>query len=272
MRLVTIVSICLMAAPLFAGDVWMVQGYALAATPSPLYFTVWSGDALFFNTTDVPVTIRLINTSDAPIPLGQPTSFSIRAHQAATLDAAIAGGWQPASSPPIWVDHIDVPDGVRIESRLELSVLTLFGPPPPVGSAPMFGKLSFPIVRSLAPPGQQQLFLGADNSRTDSRINIGVYNGGTVLATAHLEVRRACDDTVVASQEIIVGANSLSQVSLHPRQDAGPCADTRALTWENYALVMVDQPSFSYVSTLLNHPLETTPPVLRIPAAIVFNQ
>jgi len=169
------------------------------------------------------------------------------------------------------VDHLEVPDGVKIESRLELGG-TSCSPTTPASFPAAFGKLSFPVVRSLAPANTRQLFLGADNGASDSRVNIGVFNASVVPALAHLEVRRACDDLLLASQDATIAANQLSQISLFPVIDRPPCADERANGYASYAAVTVDQPSLAYVSTLSNHPLETDPPVLRVPAAISFNQ
>lgn len=270
MRIIASVVCLVLTVPLFADDIWIVQGYAQAATADPLYFTVWAGDALLFNTTDSVATIRLLETSNGAVPSNAVKSFDIQPHQAVTLNKMVGGAWQPTSFPPIWVDHLDVPTGVRVESRLELTELSLIGPP--MVNPPMFGKLSFPVIRGLAPAGQQQLLLGADNSRTDSRINVGVYNGANTVAKAHIEIKRACDDAVVASDDFTVAANSLNQVSLQPPEDTIPCASGRASTWANYAVVTADEPSFTYVTTLLNHPLDNQPPVLRITAAVAAAQ
>ncbi len=259
----------LIASTVFASDVWVVQGSAQAATPTPCLFTLWVGDVLFFNTNPGSVNVALIGTSDSP-PASSQASFTIGAGQAATLNAKTNFTWVPSSRPPIWVDHLSVPDGVRIESRLELSEAECF--PPPASFPAAFGKLSFPVYRSLAPAGSQQLFLGADNGTADSRVNIGVYNAGTVRAAAHLEVRRACDDLVVATEGVTIAPNSLTQFSLQPTQDRPACIDNRANAYANYATVTVDQPSLAYVSTLSNHPLDMNPPVLRIPAAMSFSQ
>jgi len=263
------VVVGLVASTLVAADVWVVQGSAQAATPTPCLFTLWVGDVLFFNTNPGSVNVALVGTSDSP-PASSQGGFTIGAGQAATLNAKTNFTWFPSSRPPIWVDHLSVPDGVRIESRLELSEAECF--PPPASFPAAFGKLSFPVYRSLAPAGSPQLFLGADNGSADSRVNIGVYNAGTVQGAAHLEVRRACDDFVGAAQDVTIGPNSLTQFSLQQTQDHPACTDNRADAYENYATVTVDQPSLAYVSTLSNHPLDVNPQVLSIPAAVSFSQ
>jgi hypothetical protein len=270
-KISALAGIFFLASTTFGADAWVVQGNTVAATPVPCLWTLWTSDVLFFNTNDFPVTIQLLGTSDVPPPV--PRSFTIGARQAATLNGSAAPGTVavPLNKPPIWVDHLDVPDGVKIESRLELGMADCSASPEnPIPAA--FGKLSFPVIRALAPSATRQVFLGADNGASLSRVNIGVYNASTVAASAHLEVRRACDDFLLATQDVTVGPNGLSQFTLQPTPDRPACGDTRANAHANYATVTVNQPSFAYVSTLSNQPYSASPPVLHVPVAISFNQ
>ena len=95
------------------------------------------------------------------------------------------------------------------------------------------------------------MHLGSDLGQRDVRVNVTVYNAGDQPATAHLELRRACDASVDDSATIVVPAKTALQYgSLHKGADL--CGDPTTLTPRHlrYTVVRVDQPSLSYVSIL----------------------
>lgn len=91
-----------------------------------------------------------------------------------------------------------------------------------------------------------------------SHVNVWIYNGGASAATAHVEVRRQCDDAVVDDTTVTVGAKGSLAVS-------GLAADFRGCPFSRfptavplwipgsiYTIVTVDQPSLSIVSSVAN--------------------
>jgi hypothetical protein len=97
-------------------------------------------------------------------------------------------------------------------------------------------------------------FLSEPTAQT-SHVNVWIYNGGSTAATAHVEVRRQCDDAVI--QEVTVDVPPKSSVSA-----AGLAGDFRGCrvptsprAWSGgsiYTIVTVDQPSLSLVSSVAN--------------------
>jgi len=85
----------------------------------------------------------------------------------------------------------------------------------------------------------------------DGRTNVGVFNAGSVAATATVELRRGCDDVLVASRSVAVPPNSIVQLNGLPFASEG-CSAIRTAAYETYVVVTVDQPSFSYAITLSN--------------------
>jgi hypothetical protein len=269
---IAILLLVLLATTASAADMWVVQGHAFAGTGDPCTLTVWNGDVLFHNTTDAAATVTLLGVSDGPAVGTNVPSFTIPPHRTITLQAKIGAVWQPVGAKPIWIDHLDVPAGVLVESRLEIGSQACFGLPVPI---PFFGKVSFPVVRALTPAGERKVHLGSDLGAVDARVNVGVYNGGQSTAGVTIEVRRACDDAILDRKQITLAANGFVQTTLSPGAPnvsrTSPCfGSTDATLWATYTTVVADQPTLSYASTLAN----TIPdsPVVKVPYAVTFSQ
>ena len=115
-----------------------------------------------------------------------------------------------------------------------------------------------PVVQTLTSAGVPQVHLGTDIGSADlggtpgnGRTNVGIYNAGSVAASATVELRRACDGVLVASQAVAIPANSIVQLVGFSSVFQG-CTAIDTAAFESYVVVTVDQPSFSYAVTLSN--------------------
>jgi len=226
--------------------------------------SVWTDNILFFNRTSVPATVTLLGVSNGTLRTDAPRELQLPPNRATALRTGpffrTAFIWSPLGLPPLWVVHLDVPDGVTVESRDEVYAVFVCGltddglPEPEVA-----GKVSLPIFRSLVPAGRPQVKLGTDLGYRDSRLNVAIYNAGTEQANATVEVRRACDDSLIESRHVTLPANTIAQFGGFAGTGARCVPELAAL----YTTVTVDQPSFSYVSNVSEAPatLGILPPI-----------
>lgn len=211
----------------------------------------WSDDLVFHNSTGADVFVSLIGLSGAPP--SNPTALLVPAGK--TVSARGNVNWSPASAVPVplWVVHLDVPDGIFVQSRAEaFSELCLEGSPSLV---PDFGSFSLPIGRGLTPAGSKKVFLGADLGAEANHANVGVFNGGSTAANAVVEIHQACGDVLLSSQSITIAPNMLVQVNgLAAGLGAATngCPTNTPGNWIRYVTVTVDQSSFSYVVTRMD--------------------
>lgn len=240
----------ILARPVFAADAYFLR---FAATSSPSGGIRWADDILFYNTNPEAVTVRFVGVSNGT-PHADVPDLVLPPHKTvsvATLNPSLVELWAPAFPvPPLWVLHLDVPGGVIAESRDAFYRIEQI---PGVGlaSASPRGKVSMPIVRDLAPPNVPQVHLGADLGGPDSRINVTVYNAASAPAVATIEVRRTCDDTVVATRSVTLAANSATQiVGVAAATPSMQCAGTATAPWVYTVTATVDQPSFTLVSNV----------------------
>jgi hypothetical protein len=246
MRMFFATLLCLLSFAAKAGDMYLLQGSATGA-PAPGACKVydWRGIVLFHNRADVPADIRFVGVSNGrPYP-GAIDSFRLDAHRSSTDGLT---GWFPAQQVTLWVLHLDVPDTVTVEGRIEIGFNQpcIIGGPQSGGGA--YGKLSFPVYRALQPANVTKVHLGTDDAQVRSRVNVAVYNAASVAATAHLEVRQLCDDQVIDSRDVVIGPNTVEQIT--GLRSEPQC--TLPPTMMTYATVNVDQPSLSWVSVLAN--------------------
>lgn len=117
-----------------------VAGFAASAHASDAYFVgfdargqgiiLWRDAILFYNTGTAPTTVRFLELSNggtglAPLTLVLPPGKTVSLYdQDATGDR-----WQTRHLPPVplWVLHLDVPDGVIVESRSQFFQDPQFG-------------------------------------------------------------------------------------------------------------------------------------------------
>jgi hypothetical protein len=169
-----------------------------------------------------------------------------------SLGDTFLASWEPlpvpASGDNLWLLHLDVPDGIIIESRDELirvstSPFAELETPFPLGAAPM------PVFTSIVPASRAQVHLGTDLGYRKSRINVTIYNAAALDGTAHIEVRCPSDGLVVSARDVVVPAKSVVQTNgLDPAIDKS--FDRSCAGWVRYTVVTVDQPSLSLVSVV----------------------
>jgi hypothetical protein len=241
----------LLAPSLFANDVWVIGGKATSQAVDGCTATMWTGDAVFQNTTNAPAVISVLS-SDLILAPPIPVTFTLAPGKTTTFATQRSANPTKFFTPiaPVWIDHFDVPEGVVVEGRIEIGASVCNVSPPIFG--PVNGKVSTPTFHSLVAANTLQRHLGTDIGLIDARVNVGVYNGGDLRANAHVEVRRACNDALLASTNVSVERNSLVQVSLNPGAPQVACSSADAPGWVTYTTVSVDQPSLTFASTISN--------------------
>jgi hypothetical protein len=98
-------------------------------------------------------------------------------------------------------------------------------------------------------------------------INVAIYNAGSNMASATIEVHRACDGAITETRNVVIAANFVQQFTgfaIPESADAcaplDPSAGTSRLA---YVTVTVDQPSLTFasivgsVATTNDQPLST---------------
>jgi len=233
-----------------SSDVYVLQGHAFGPPTGFCGVYTWDGKVLLFNPGDEAAVVRLIGVSNGSPDPTHRSQFTIAPGSGTSL-AQENARWIPASDDiPLWITHFDAPANVIVESRIEIGVSDpcVVGPPP--SPAGINGKLSFPVFRELNPPNVPKVHLGTDLAFLKTRNNVAVFNAADAAATAHIEVRLLCDDTVLDSRTIQVPPNSVIQTT--GLRTEGHCAANPFATYMIYVSVVVDQPSLSWVSSLAN--------------------
>jgi len=231
-----------------AEDVYVVQGSAYGAPISRYEYLYWSTATIVFNRGESPATITLLGVSNGGIGTTERT-IQIPARRSESLQREVK--WLPPNSTPLWVLKLDVPDNVLLENFLQIGVIfDLGGGVPPSSGPTVLGKVPLPVIRRLVPAQEEQLHLGSDLGRDQaSRVNVSVYNAGSTPATAQIELRSHCTEEVLATRTVSVPAESLQQFTGFSVRI--PACGGGAYGPENiYTRVVVDQPSFSFVSVL----------------------
>jgi hypothetical protein len=250
-----------------ASDVWVVrfQTDIVYSSPTECYRVGWRDHLLFRNTTSQDVAVNAIGASNGyTIPGPEPLVVPARGGRSVLIQPRLSEGgssnlWAPKPENTLIVNHLDVPQGVIVESRGELwgpLSTPLPCPPPEPGGVPaseVFGTMPLPVVRSLAPAGTEQTHLAIDLGTQPIRTNVGIYNSGTATANAAIELRRSCDDTVVERRFTAVPANAVVQVfgiTDTPRTSGNSCSSSGSTYYSRYVVVVMDQPGFSFVTSL----------------------
>ena len=254
-RLIFMTAMFLSAASSDAADVWLlrVQGYGTPLAPCS---TVRMTDAIVFqNTTTTEARIRLLSVSNAhdvtpgvPPVLGT-ADLVIAPGRTTSVTNALGPVWQ--SNPPVsrWITHLSVPEGTIADSRLELGVTECASPSPqPPNDLPVLGRVELPVFRTLAPAGSVQRLLSTDSAATAADVYVGTFNASATAAIARLELRRACDDAIVATATLDIAPNTLRE---HRFEVTPAMACGSALApWAHYTLVTVDEPSITYALSI----------------------
>jgi hypothetical protein len=217
----------------------------------------------FYNAGPGDATVELLSVSNGAAT--NPRALTIPAGKARSSDNPFGGGdsatssWAPNPQPLLWVAHLEVPDRVQVISKLwVVTSEPVSCPALPVPPGRAYTGARMPVIQALTPAGVPQVHLGTDIGSSDLRIrsengrtNVGIFNAGSVAAAAVVELRRACDGGLVASQAATIPANSILQLLGFSSVFQG-CTTSDTAGFESYVVVTVDQPSFSYAVTLSN--------------------
>ncbi len=221
-----------------AGESWVLFGSARGFTTGcdPSY--IWATETIFHNTAASDRQIGILHHSGTTI---LPPSITVAGGESRSL---FFGNIPPSGLEAL---KIDVPSDVIVESRLQYwNVQPCVGLPPPLGPSGKIGLLSFHLTDA----GQPQHHYGLDLGIEPVRVNVGVYNAGTSTATATIELRRPkCNNPVTTV--LTVPPDTLVQV----RVPIPPICDVSANDapfWIVNGTVTVDQPSFSYATSVSN--------------------
>jgi hypothetical protein len=233
------IAVALLAVDASAGESWVlfgsVLGYRNGCDPS----YIWKAEPVFHNAGAVDRNISILHQSGTT---SLPSTLTIPAGTSLPLSLMVGG-------PPLGIGavELDAPADVVVQPRLEYeNVLPCSGAAPALGPS---GNITLPLFH-LVDAGQAQVHYGLDLGIQSVRINVGVYNAGTHLATATIALRRpSCDSATTTS--VSVPPDALVQVPVSvPPICSSPVNPTP--TWILNATVVVDQPSFSYATTVSN--------------------
>jgi hypothetical protein len=210
----------------------------------------WRDNLTFYNATDSTVTVRVLGISNGTPSSTSPDRIDIPPGHVVWADLVLRSAWLPIDNraPGIWMMHLDVPEGVIIESRDEMfqGSACISSPFPPSS----LGKVSLPVFRAAVPANQPQVHLGTDIGSKDARINVGIYNQSDVIANAHIEVRRSCDNSLVDSRDVQIPPDSLVQFAGF-RKGLNICgSNASTFNWLRYTVITVDEPSMTFATAL----------------------
>lgn len=253
-----------------ASDVWVVrfQTDIVYSSPTECYRVGWRDHLLFRNTTNQDLAVSALAASNGySVPGPEPLVVPARGSRSVLIQPRLSEGgssnlWAPKPENTFIVNRLDVPQGIIAESRGELwgpLATSLPCPPSEPGGVPaseVFGSIPLPIVRSLAPAGTEQTHLATDLGTQPIRTNVGIYNAGTAPSNAAIELRRSCDDAVVERRCTVVPANTVVQIfgiTDTPRTSGSSCSSSGAAYYSRYFVVVMDQPGFSFVTSLTSN-------------------
>lgn len=266
---IALISLCLVLASSTARarEIYVVRFLAGSwPTDVPCEGYFWRDHLMFHNSTTQEQHVRLLGVSNGSI-RGDSRDLVLPPGRSVSVfgNTAIGGGasglldWSPAAAPEpnLFVNRLDVPAGVLVSSRIEVPQSGSLCTPFPTTSLVIFGSAQFPLYASLTSAGNRQYHLGTDlgsnglGLTADSRLNVGIYNAGSSTANATIELRRSCDDGLIESRSIRVPGNAIIQYTGF-KNDTSGYSSSCGMLYPTYAIVTVDQPSFSYVVTLSN--------------------
>lgn len=227
-----------------ARDVWVIRINALGGPRVDGSSQAWFDAVHVVNAGDATESFRVIDASNGLVfPINDPLPLS----PGATLIPTDGGGeW--AIPIPMAVFHLGVGDDVVVTSRLVSSgCCPSFTDGPP---EPRFGAIPLPVFDALVPAGQPEILMDADLPGYSSRVNLALYDAGSVEASALVETVSLCDGQIVSNTTLPVPANSIVQFGIGPPAACLP--EGIRVDGPTYLRVTLDQPGFAVAATLAN--------------------
>lgn len=241
------------SATAFGSDAYILRFLQRTGRSALCHRAVWTSDVLFYNRTAADAAVRLVSISNGEMPDTIDRVLQLPPGQLIAMGRLSPRfDWTPrnAGNEQVWVMHVDIPEGVTVESRNEVSDDEYCSAEHRDARGPV-GKVSMPVITKLTPPGLPQVTLGTDLVSEGSRTNVIIYNDGSATATATIQVRRGCDDTLLGQQIVTIPAHTARQFGGFSNDVTTLCpSPARAEHYVRYTVVTVDQPSFGIVSTL----------------------
>ena len=252
----------------FAREVWVVQfnvGFHPDFPPCT-DLVAWHSQLLFRNVSDQPLSVTFLGVSNGP-PQKDVQALSTNPRKTVNLSPfdPLGPRWEPDVPPAgaiVWVNKLDVPDGIVVSDRAvaEVNESSNPGSPGPCEGNHYFSTgLPLRVFDRLTPATSPQYHLGIDignaipsaapssvsghdvgvdfgnstqsASEFDSRINVGVFNASAVQATADVKVLcspegispGSGEDVQIASTQMSVPPNSLVQQTVLRSTAVAPC-------------------------------------------------
>lgn len=209
-------------------------------------FVEWRDVLTFYNRSQNPLVERVLGISNGPPLRIDPDRIDIPPGAVVSADAVLLDAWRPRSGTSLWVMHLDIPEGIVVESGDQLFLRYMCSLGIPAGALLADGKASMPVFRAATPASEPQVHLGTDLGSKKARVNVGIYNQGQITAKAHVEVRRACDGSVVDSRDVTVPPDSILQFTGLAMELRSYTCPQSSLAFGQYVVITVDQPSMSY--------------------------
>jgi hypothetical protein len=244
--------------------------------PPCLSLAGWYSETFFHNSTDTVRAVQFLGVSNGSArpnakPLAIPPHQTVKIH---AYDPFL--NWDPTPSAILWVNRLDVPPGVIVANRVAASVYDVSLDTSGITCIPRqtnHAGLPLPVFGTLVPTGITQYFVGTDvgsdvsgDRITDARLNVGVYNGGSVSATTVVSVycgqvgsSSSSPNSLVLTDRIQIPANAVVQKTVLASTNAITGCLAGGVESFLYATVTVDQPTFAYAIGLANGTLPKFP-------------
>jgi hypothetical protein len=260
-----------------AREIWVVrfQTSPPELDPQCQPLTTWNSHLMFHNTTATSLEVNPLSVSGGSLPqdarpLQVPAGSTVSLRGRARADL----NWEAEDGSTLWVNKLEVPDGIVVTNRGETAVLDVPPSPPPCpGIFELFAGFPMPARSDLVGAGQRQYHLGVDtggptqgNDTGDTRINVGVFNASLSPAQVTIEVR--CSgafptvpppDPLVDTEQFVLGPNSVIQVPVVTSTLATGCPVAIGGPSPWHVVVTSDQPGFSYAAGIRNGVLPKLP-------------
>lgn len=223
-----------------ADEIWVLRGQTLPQCPAST--AVWRADALLMSPPDTATDVQVLDVSNGGA--AEQPLFALIPGRAISLGF----GARDHAPAVVWITHVQVPPGTIVDGRLTYFTDDCRGIPAPLEPSV---KVQTPIFRALVPAAVRQVHTGSDLGAQDARVNVGIYNDGTVPAEALIVVRRPNCDGAPTEKHVTIPPRSLIQDSLNPPT---PCSQAGLMFPGSYTIteVTVSEPSLTYAVALSN--------------------
>lgn len=106
-----------------AAPAHVIRFIAAGARVGPCETMGWADVLTFYNTTETTATVKVLGISNGTPSRTSPDKIDLPPGTVVWADTVLRSAWEPAGgqgSSVLWIMHLDVPEGVIIESRDEM--------------------------------------------------------------------------------------------------------------------------------------------------------